>query len=200
MSRSVGEAGHNCRAVKADTKKAFFTAGTGRHREMLESFELALRDAGIEKFNLVTVSSILPPGCAVVEKAEALGEMVPGEIVFTVMSRNSSNEPSRRITAAIGCAIPEHPVEDFGYISEHHSYGESEACAGQYAVELAREMFFTWKKEHPLKASYAARSAEVTRRATGRRSSRRRFSSFDKGVIKGNMQLSSLRPDGTGPR
>ncbi len=142
-------------------KKVFFTTGTGWHREMLESFEMALRDAGIEKFNLVTVSSILPPGCKVVEKEEGLRELVPGEIIFTVMSRNSSNEPSRRIAAAIGCAIPKNGLEDFGYLSEHHSYGEGEECAGKYAGELAREMYYTWKKEFPLKISYATRSAEV---------------------------------------
>jgi len=142
-------------------KKVFFTTGVGRHKEMLESFEMALRDAGIEKFNLVTVSSILPPKCDIIEKPDGLKILVPGEIVFTVMSRNSSNEPSRRIAAAIGCAIPTDSQADFGYLSEHHSYGESEECAGRYAGELVREMFYTWKHEYPLKISYATRSAEV---------------------------------------
>jgi type I restriction enzyme M protein len=41
----------------------FFTKGVGRHKDYLQSFELALRSAGIEKCNLVTVSSIYPPGC-----------------------------------------------------------------------------------------------------------------------------------------
>lgn len=161
MSKSEGmeEQGHRKAALMP--KKAFFTTGTGRHREMLESFELALRDAGIEKFNLVTVSSILPPGCEIVAKESGLKELLPGEIVFTVMSRNSSNEPSRRIAAAIGCAIPEHHLDDFGYISEHHSYGESSECAGKYAGALAEEMYYSWKKEHPIKISYASRSAEV---------------------------------------
>ena len=36
-------------------KKVFFTSGAGTHREQLNSFELALRDAGIEKCNLVSV-------------------------------------------------------------------------------------------------------------------------------------------------
>jgi arginine decarboxylase len=161
MSESVGKEGHDRRPKRLIPKKAFFTTGTGRHREMLESFEMALRDAGIEKFNLVTVSSILPPGCAVVEKEDGLRELVPGEIVFTVMSRNSSNEPSRRIAAAVGCAMPEHRPEDFGYISEHHSYGESDESAGQYAGKLAEEMFYTWKNERPARIDYAARSAEV---------------------------------------
>ena len=34
-------------------KKVFFTKGVGTHKDYLQSFELALRDAGIEKFNLV---------------------------------------------------------------------------------------------------------------------------------------------------
>lgn len=42
-------------------KKVFFTKGVGTHRDKLTSFELALRDAGIERSNLVMVSSILPP-------------------------------------------------------------------------------------------------------------------------------------------
>jgi DNA polymerase III delta prime subunit len=48
-------------------RKVFFTKGVGRHTDPLVSFELALRDAGIEKFNLVTVSSIYPPYCEIVD-------------------------------------------------------------------------------------------------------------------------------------
>ena len=50
--------------------KVFFTKGVGRHREQLTSFELALRDAGIEKYNLVQVSSIFPPKCRIIKKEE----------------------------------------------------------------------------------------------------------------------------------
>jgi arginine decarboxylase len=35
--------------------KVFLTRGVGRHREMLQSFELALREAGIAMLNLVSV-------------------------------------------------------------------------------------------------------------------------------------------------
>jgi arginine decarboxylase len=161
MIKISGENGRGDRPAALVPKKVFFTTGTGRHKEMLESFEMALRDAGIEKFNLVTVSSILPPKCKVVKKAGGLKELMPGEIVFTVMSRNSSNEPSRRIAAAIGCAIPQNNMEDFGYLSEHHSYGEGSKYSGKYAGELAREMYYSWKKEYPLKITNTACSAEV---------------------------------------
>ena len=39
-------------------KKIFFTKGVGVHKDKLSSFEVALRSAGIEKCNLVYVSSI----------------------------------------------------------------------------------------------------------------------------------------------
>jgi arginine decarboxylase len=142
-------------------KKVFFTSGVGRHREMLESFEMALRDAGIEKFNLVTVSSILPPKCEILDRKEGLKELYPGEIVFTVMSRNSSNEPSRRIAASIGCAIPKDPKKSFGYLSEHHSYGETEKYAGIYAEKLAENMLLTWTKEKPERTLNISCTAEV---------------------------------------
>lgn len=142
-------------------KKVFFTSGAGTHKEMLESFEMALRDAGIEKYNLVNVSSILPPKCEIIDRAEGLKQLFPGEIIFTVMSRNSSNEPSRRIAAAIGCAIPEDRDSDFGYLSEHHSYGETEKCAGLYAEKLAENMYFTWKNERPARTMNIAKTAEV---------------------------------------
>ena len=77
-------------------KKVFFTNGVGIHKEKLVSFEMALRDAGIQQFNLVTVSSILPPDCQIVSKNKGLQELHPGEIVFCVMSRNESNEPNRQ--------------------------------------------------------------------------------------------------------
>jgi arginine decarboxylase len=44
-------------------QEIFFTKGVGIHKDRLASFELALRKAGIERCNLVYVSSIFPPKC-----------------------------------------------------------------------------------------------------------------------------------------
>jgi len=141
-------------------RKVFFTSGVGRHTEYLESFEVALRNAGIEKFNLVTVSSILPPKCMIVSKEEGLEELNPGQIVFCVMSRISSDEPSRLITSSIGCAIPK-DINKHGYISEHHAFGQTKAEAGKYAEQLARSMYHTWTNEEPMKTVHMVRSADV---------------------------------------
>jgi len=119
--------------------KMFFTKGVGIHQAELRSFEFALRDAGIEKCNLVRVSSILPPECKVVSKNEGLKEIVPGMLTFVVMARCSSNEPHRLIATSIGCAVPSDP-NAYGYLSEHHAYGESEKVAGDTAEDLAVSM------------------------------------------------------------
>ena len=120
-------------------KRVFFTKGVGIHKEELTSFELALRDAGIEKFNLVQVSSIFPPAAKIVTKSVGLKKLSPGQIVFCVMSRLASNEPRRLLAASVGCAIPM-DRKLYGYLSEHHSYGESDTVAGDYAEDLAAAM------------------------------------------------------------
>jgi len=119
--------------------KFFLTKGVGTHKDYLASFELALRDAGIAHFNLVSVSSILPPGCKKVTVNKGLEMLQPGEIVFVVMARNATNEPNRLIASSIGCAIPAQKLK-YGYLSEHHSFGETHEKAGDYAEDLAASM------------------------------------------------------------
>ncbi|HNR11871.1 MAG TPA: pyruvoyl-dependent arginine decarboxylase, partial [Thermodesulfobacteriota bacterium] len=70
----------------------FLTKGVGFSREKLASFEQALRDAGISHLNLVEVSSILPPGCKIISKAEGIKRFKPGQITYCVLSKNQSNE------------------------------------------------------------------------------------------------------------
>ena len=120
-------------------RKIFFTKGVGRHKSQLGSFENALRDAGIARFNLVEVSSIFPPYAEIVDRDEGLRELKSGQILFLVLARNSSNELNRLITASIGLAIPRNR-ENYGYLSEYHTYGEPPEKAGAFAESLAAEM------------------------------------------------------------
>ena len=122
--------------------KIFLTKGVGVHKNRLQSFELALRNAGIEKCNLVYVSSILPPNCKIISKEEGLKELHPGQITFCVMARLESNEPNRLMSTAIGIAVPKNG-EHYGYLSEHHSFGERGEKAGEYAEDLAATMLAT---------------------------------------------------------
>jgi arginine decarboxylase len=119
--------------------KVFFTKGVGRHKNYLQSFELALRDASIEKCNLVYVSSIFPPGCKIIPRHEGTNLLQPGQITFCVMARNATNEPNRLIASSIGLAIPA-DASNYGYLSEHHPFGETDEKAGEYAEDLAATM------------------------------------------------------------
>jgi arginine decarboxylase len=123
-------------------KKLFFTKGVGKHKFQLQSFEMALRDAGIEKYNLVSVSSILPAGCPIVTREEGLKELRPGQVVFVVMARNATSEPNRMVAASIGCAVPA-DGSHYGYLSEHHDFGENADTAGHHAEDLAATMLAT---------------------------------------------------------
>ncbi len=120
-------------------RRLFFTKGVGRSTEQLTSFELALRDAGIAPFNLVTVSSILPPRCRIIPRKEGLKHLHHGQVVFAVMSRAASNEPNRLLAASIGCATPA-DKDMYGYLSEHHAFGQTEKESGDYAEDLAAAM------------------------------------------------------------
>src|SRR3982751_2764573 len=122
--------------------RLFFTKGVGKHKERLTSFELALRDAGIASQNLVRVSSIFPPHCKLLSRTQGQKYLSPGEVVFAVVAETSSREPHRLVAASIGVAIPS-DRNTYGYLSEHHSFGESEDQAGDYAEELAAEMLAT---------------------------------------------------------
>ncbi len=123
-------------------KRVFFTKGVGIHKDKLASFERALRKAGIEKQNLVLVSSILPPHSSIITQKRGIKMLNPGEITFCVLAKSETNEPSRMISSAIGLAVPG-DKEGYGYLSEHHSFGENAQKAGNYAEDLAATMLAT---------------------------------------------------------
>tara|TARA_B100001029_G_scaffold169334_1_gene164132 strand:- start:1061 stop:1603 length:543 start_codon:yes stop_codon:yes gene_type:complete len=123
-------------------KYAFVTKGVGISKEKLTSFEMALRNADIAQYNLVKVSSIMPPHTEIITKKRGLKKLSAGQIVYVVLSESSTNEPERRIAASIGIALPVDRSKH-GYLSEHHSYGQSKKASGEYAEDLAAYMLAT---------------------------------------------------------
>jgi arginine decarboxylase len=122
--------------------KLFLTKGKGQHEEKLASFEQALRDAQIAPLNLIKTSSIFPPHCQLISREEGIGLLSPGQVTFLVMSESATDEAHRLISASIGLALPNDP-DHYGYLSEHHSFGQDEKEAGQYAEDLAAYMLAT---------------------------------------------------------
>ena len=157
----------------------FLTKGVGKHREQLQSFELALRDAGIQCCNLVNVSSIVPPGCKLISREQSLKTLQPGQITYVVQAKNSTNEPHRLLVSSIGVAIPS-GRKHYGYLSEHHSFGQKDEVAGDYAEDLAATMLATtmgiefdpetaWDERKQLfkTSGMIIKTANITQSATG---------------------------------
>src|ERR1700691_4375937 len=115
----LGESGYPVTHEMFVPKAIFFTNGVGVHKDRLSSFELALRDAGIEKANLVTVSSIFPPHCREMSRKGGGSFIMPGQIAHAVVPRQDTKEPTRLIAASIGLARPADTAK-YGYLSEHH--------------------------------------------------------------------------------
>ena len=120
-------------------KKLFLTKGIGVADDKLTSFEFALRNAGIAGTNIVLISSIFPPNARLIPRKDGLKYIKPGQILFTIYSRNQTNEPSRMISASVGIAQPT-DREKYGYLSEYDAFGQNERETGDYAEDMAAQM------------------------------------------------------------
>ncbi|MCH8053061.1 MAG: arginine decarboxylase, pyruvoyl-dependent [Planctomycetes bacterium] len=120
----------------------FFTKGVGKHKRNLQSFEEALRKAGIAQLNLVRVSSIFPPGCQILTRSQGLKRLRPGQIVHCVLAEARTDEPNRLQCAGIGLALPS-DKDQYGYISEHHGFGMTQRKCADYVEDMAATMLGT---------------------------------------------------------
>ncbi len=120
-------------------KKLFLTRGRGIHEDRLTSFEYALREAGIAGTNVVLISSIFPPRAKLISRNQGLKLIKSGQILFTIYSKNQTNEPHRLIAASVGVAQPS-DKSHYGYLSEYESFGQTEKEAGDYAEDIAAQM------------------------------------------------------------
>ena len=120
-------------------KKLFLTKGVGVADDKLTSFEFALRNAGIAGTNIVLISSIFPPNAKLLSRKDGLKMIKPGQILFTIYSRNQTNEPQRLISSSVGVAQPKDRTK-YGYLSEYEAFGKSEKEAGDYAEDVAAQM------------------------------------------------------------
>ena len=161
-------------------KEVFFTKGVGVHKYRLKSFEEALRVAGVAHQNIVSVSSILPPGCKIIAKDEGLAKLKPGAIRFAVLARIDTNEHKRLVSSAIGIALPKDKSK-WGYLSEVHEFGLGHRECCEMAEDLAASMLGTtlgieidpdkdWnEREQIYKTSgLIVKTSSITQTATGK--------------------------------
>jgi len=119
-----------------DTTKVFLTAGAGIGGQALNAFDNALRDARIADFNLIRVTSIVPPGIPVYHLPAGL-EPIKGEglLIPTIYEAISSKKVGREIAAAVGIGITIPAVKGAGIIFTYSCFGSKKK-----AEETVREM------------------------------------------------------------
>ena len=88
-------------------------SGQGTSNYALVAFDNALRQAGIGDYNLVKVSSILPPGCIYKEHIN----LEKGSIMYAAYATATVIEGEMKVTA-VAAAIPEDDKKN-GVIFEH---------------------------------------------------------------------------------
>jgi len=108
----------------------FVGVGKGVGTRALNAFDHALLHAGMGNYNLLQISSILPP----FSRREDRIPLPKSSLLPVAYSREIVEEPGIRIVAGIGVGVPSHP-EECGVIMEYHGMGTKED-----AERILREM------------------------------------------------------------
>jgi arginine decarboxylase len=101
-----------------DVQKVLLSTGAGEGQFELVAFDMALREAGIADFNLVKVTSIVPPGVPVGRIVDG-GRPVLGEglLAPTIYAReDAGSDYEGPIAAAVGVGIPTGPRSTAGVV------------------------------------------------------------------------------------
>src|ERR1019366_6899933 len=84
-------------------KQIFVTSGVSSGSTQLAAFDGALLDAGIANFNLIKLSSVIPPNCEIkVGRPNLDNDQDHGKKLYTVLSEKRESEKGREAWAGIG--------------------------------------------------------------------------------------------------
>ncbi len=101
------------------------TAGTGVGPTELAAFDNALVNAGVANFNLIYLSSVLPPGSDVVVDAQPANPAGNwGDRLYVVMAQKRTSRRNKEVWAGIGWM--QDPETKKGLLVEHEGNSESE--------------------------------------------------------------------------
>lgn len=110
--------------------------GSGEGITTLNALDQALLNAGVGNFNLLRVTSILPPRCQYIESIQAVS--IPfGSFVPCAYASLTSQSKGERISSAVACAIPQKSTVP-GVIMECSDFTE-ERLLKERVVQMAEE-------------------------------------------------------------
>jgi arginine decarboxylase len=84
------------------TKSIILTSGVGAGVTPLAAFDTALMGAGVSNYNLIPLSSVIPPGSAIVQGKYITPENEYGDRLYVVMACQRETVPGKLAVAGIG--------------------------------------------------------------------------------------------------
>ena len=116
----------------------FITSGIGYGKTPLSAFDAALKDAGVHNFNLIYISSIIPPDSSIKVKKFKATRKQYGDRLYVVRAENRSRESGKCIGAALGWYQLNNGK---GVFVEHEEIGETEgAVESNLTAEIKKSL------------------------------------------------------------
>lgn len=103
------------------------TSGVGTGPTELAAFDAALNCSGIANYNLLVLSSVIPPSSVIVRHDQGLqGVTLPGtwgDRLYVVMAEQRTSQPGEQVWAGIGWV--QDPETGKGLFVEHEGFDEA---------------------------------------------------------------------------
>ena len=123
------------------TRAVILTSGLGAGSSRIVAFDAALRSAKIADFNLIQVSSIVPPGVPVYVFKEGVG-VISGDgcMLPTVYATSSSQRPGEVLSGAVGLGVPtDSQRSGVIFFNQGHDLAEND-CISELEAMVAEGM------------------------------------------------------------
>ena len=110
--------------------------GESEGKTLLSAFDRALLNAGIHNFNLIPLSSVIPPQSVIHETGTYTSSDRVGEILYVVISSLSSHKSNALISAGLGWVL----TQEGGLLIESKGEFSREECEEEIMVGLTEMM------------------------------------------------------------
>ncbi len=110
--------------------------GASEGKTLLSAFDRALLNAGIHNFNLILLSSVIPPKSVIHETGTYTSSDRVGEILYVVISSLSSHKSNALISAGLGWVL----TREGGLLIESKGEFSREECEEEIRVGLTEMM------------------------------------------------------------
>ncbi len=128
--------------MKPKDKKVYITSGIGQGDTYLSAFDNALADAGIANYNLIYLSSIIPPGWKTQVGKLKTEDKEYGKKLYVVMARQDEKVSGKEAWAGLGWS---QNGDGRGLFVEHKGKSKKEV------VKLIESSLNDMKKSRPYK-------------------------------------------------